>query len=161
MPTYLQPGQVTALHPSYVMHQQGVPHSLPLHVPSSHVGQFHSIPAMGSLQQWQNQQVLTNKNITSVIVGCQCSMNQQFLSMSYELVRVFFQAVSEGLQIATHNELPPSQTDQSMVRSDANYSYEMPVNGQALRQDYLDVHIGHGPNPDSEVLSSSGEAQVL
>ncbi|KAG2701362.1 hypothetical protein I3843_06G037200 [Carya illinoinensis] len=126
MPTYLQPGQVTALHPSYVMHQQGVPHSLPLHVPSSHVGQFHSIPAMGSLQQWQNQQ-----------------------------------AVSEGLQIATHNELPPSQTDQSMVRSDANYSYEMPVNGQALRQDYLDVHIGHGPNPDSEVLSSSGEAQAL
>ncbi|KAF5442664.1 hypothetical protein F2P56_035298 [Juglans regia] len=118
---YLQPGQVTALHPSYVMHQQGVPHSLP-----SHVGQFHSIPAMGSLQQWQNQQ-----------------------------------AVSEGSQIATHNELPSSQTDQSMVRSDANYSYEMPVTGQALRQDYLDIRISHGPKPDSGVLSSSGEAQAL
>ncbi|GLT66648.1 hypothetical protein SLA2020_390030 [Shorea laevis] len=46
MPTYLPSGQVTALHP-YVMHQQGVPHSVPSHVPPSHVGHFHSIPAMG------------------------------------------------------------------------------------------------------------------
>jgi hypothetical protein len=60
MPTYLPSGQVTAMHP-YVMHQQGVPHSVPSHGPPSHVGHFHSIPAMGSLQQWQNQQVLRNE----------------------------------------------------------------------------------------------------
>ncbi|CAI9086942.1 OLC1v1020882C2 [Oldenlandia corymbosa var. corymbosa] len=53
MPTYLPHGQVTALHP-YVMHQQGVPHSLP-----SHIGPFHSVPAVSSVQQWQNQQVLS------------------------------------------------------------------------------------------------------
>ncbi|KAL3524450.1 hypothetical protein ACH5RR_017284 [Cinchona calisaya] len=53
MPTYLPHGQVTALH-SFVMHQQGVPHSVP-----SHVGHFHSVPAMSSLQQWQNQQVIS------------------------------------------------------------------------------------------------------
>ncbi|GMY07603.1 hypothetical protein FCV25MIE_02842 [Fagus crenata] len=123
MPAYLPPGQVTALHP-YVMHQQGVPHSVPSHVPPSHVGHFHSIPAMGSLQQWQNQQ-----------------------------------AVSEGSQISTQNELPPSQTDQNLMRSDANYNYEISVNGQALRQDYLDVHNSHGV-PDSGI-SSTGEAQVL
>lgn len=69
MPTYLPSGQVTALHP-YVMHQQGVPHSVPSHVPPSHVGHFHSIPAMGSLQQWQNQQVLRNENICSVLIVC-------------------------------------------------------------------------------------------
>ncbi|XVF51072.1 hypothetical protein PTKIN_Ptkin04bG0154900 [Pterospermum kingtungense] len=49
MPTYLPPGQVTALH-SFVLHQQGVPHSV-----ASHVGQY-SMPAMSSIQQWQIQQ---------------------------------------------------------------------------------------------------------
>lgn len=67
MPTYLPPGQMTALHP-YVMHQQGVPHSLPSHVTPSHIGHFHSIPAMGSLQQWQNQQVLTNEITFTVLI---------------------------------------------------------------------------------------------
>ncbi|KAF5731283.1 hypothetical protein HS088_TW19G00890 [Tripterygium wilfordii] len=51
MPTYLPPGQVTALHP-YVMHQQAVHHSVPSNVPQSHVGQFQYV----SLQQWQDQQ---------------------------------------------------------------------------------------------------------
>ncbi|XP_058010065.1 uncharacterized protein LOC110644820 isoform X4 [Hevea brasiliensis] len=55
MPTYLPPGQVTALHP-FILHQQGIPHSMPSHVPQSHVGHFNSIPAMSSLPQWQNQQ---------------------------------------------------------------------------------------------------------
>ncbi|XP_022763167.1 uncharacterized protein LOC111308796 isoform X4 [Durio zibethinus] len=48
VPTYLPPGQVTALH-SFVMHQQGVPHSV-----ASQVG-LYSMPAMSSIQQWQNQ----------------------------------------------------------------------------------------------------------
>ncbi|KAL5567681.1 hypothetical protein UlMin_024260 [Ulmus minor] len=57
MPSYLQPGQLTALHP-FVMHQQGVPQSVPPHVPHSHVGHFHSIPGMSSFQQWQTQQAV-------------------------------------------------------------------------------------------------------
>ncbi|XP_059451581.1 uncharacterized protein LOC132182347 isoform X4 [Corylus avellana] len=125
MPTYLPSGQVTALHP-YVMHQQGVPHSVPSHGPPSHVGHFHSIPAMGSLQQWQNQQ-----------------------------------SVSEGSQISTQNEIQPSQVDQNPMRSEANYNYEISVNGLALRQDYLDVHISQGAKTDSGIMSSTGEAQVL
>uniref|UniRef100_A0A5B7B017 DUF7725 domain-containing protein n=1 Tax=Davidia involucrata TaxID=16924 RepID=A0A5B7B017_DAVIN len=125
MPTYLPTGQVTALHP-FVMHQQGVPHSLPSHVTQSHVGHFHSIPAISSLQHWQNQQ-----------------------------------AVSEGLQMATHNQYPPSQTEQNLLRSDTNYDYEVSVNGQALRPDYLDVLVSQGMEPDSVIPSSAEEGQVL
>lgn len=56
MPTYIPPGQITALHP-FVVHQQGIPPS----VPQSHVVHFHSVPAsaMPSLQQWPNQQVMS------------------------------------------------------------------------------------------------------
>lgn len=53
MPSYLQPGQVTAMHP-YIMHQQGANHSVASQVPQSHL---QSVQAMASLQQWQNQQV--------------------------------------------------------------------------------------------------------
>lgn len=56
MPTYL-PGQVPALHP-YVMHQQAVPQSVSSHVAQSHTAHFQSVPAISSLQHWQNQQVM-------------------------------------------------------------------------------------------------------
>ncbi|GMI71632.1 hypothetical protein like AT5G53620 [Hibiscus trionum] len=49
-PSYLPPGQVTALH-SFVIDQQGFPHSV-----ASHVGQY-SMPTISSNQQWQNQQI--------------------------------------------------------------------------------------------------------
>uniref|UniRef100_A0A2P2L3Z6 Uncharacterized protein LOC8262233 isoform X1 n=1 Tax=Rhizophora mucronata TaxID=61149 RepID=A0A2P2L3Z6_RHIMU len=58
MPTYLPPGQVTALHP-YFLHQQGIPHSMPSHVPQSHIGHYHSLPALSSLPQWQNQETVS------------------------------------------------------------------------------------------------------
>lgn len=56
MPTYL-PGQVAALHP-FLMHHQAVPQSGPASVPQSHTAYFHSVPAVSSLQHWQNQQVI-------------------------------------------------------------------------------------------------------
>ncbi|XP_027190173.1 uncharacterized protein [Cicer arietinum] len=56
--SYLPPGQVTALHP-FVMHQQGVPNSVASHVPQAHVGHFHPVPTMSPLQQWQNQQAVS------------------------------------------------------------------------------------------------------
>ncbi|XVF53309.1 hypothetical protein PTKIN_Ptkin05aG0089100 [Pterospermum kingtungense] len=118
MPTYLPPGQVTALH-SFVMHQQGVPHSV-----ASQVGHY-AMPAVSSIQQWQNQQ-------TS----------------------------SEGFQLSAQNQLPPSQIDQSFGRSDVKYEYEVSVNQQAIRSDYLD-HISQGPEPNSVMPSSAGKTQVL
>lgn len=66
MPPFLPPGQVTGMHP-FVLHQPGVPHSMPAQVPQSHVGNFHSIPAMSSLQQWQNQQVLKVRYIFPIL----------------------------------------------------------------------------------------------
>ncbi|OVA14768.1 hypothetical protein BVC80_1819g95 [Macleaya cordata] len=61
---YVPPGQVTALHP-FVMHQQGVPSSVPsanVHIPQSHMGHFQSMPAISSHPQWQNQQAVSEES---------------------------------------------------------------------------------------------------
>ncbi|CAH9140850.1 unnamed protein product [Cuscuta epithymum] len=56
MPTFIQPGQIAALHP-FLVHQPGVP-PIPSQVPESHHhGNFHSIPAISAFQHWPNQQV--------------------------------------------------------------------------------------------------------
>ncbi|KAG5558911.1 hypothetical protein RHGRI_008751 [Rhododendron griersonianum] len=120
MPTYLPPGQVTALH-QFVMHQQGVPHSVPSHVAQSHVGHFQSVP----LQHWQNQQ-----------------------------------ASPDGSQVPTQNQYPPSQTDQSLLRSDTNYDYEVSANGQAIHSEYLDIHSSQGMEPDTVIRPTAEEGQV-
>ncbi|TYH55109.1 hypothetical protein ES332_D09G215800v1 [Gossypium tomentosum] len=118
MPTYLPPGQVTALH-SFVMHQQGFPHSV-----ASQVGQY-SMPTISSTQQWQNQQISP-----------------------------------EDFQLSAQNQVPPSQTDQSFVRSDLKYEYKMSVNEQAISPDRLN-HISQGPDINSLISSSAVKAQVL
>ncbi|KAI4307045.1 hypothetical protein L6164_030276 [Bauhinia variegata] len=78
MPSYLPTGQVTALHP-FVMHQQGVPHSVASHVPQSHVGHFHSVPAMSPLQLWQNQQPVSEGSQISVQDGPASTQTDQNL----------------------------------------------------------------------------------
>ncbi|GFY81795.1 hypothetical protein Acr_02g0000350 [Actinidia rufa] len=125
MPTYLPPGQVTALHP-FVMHQQGVPPSVPSQVTQSPVGHFHPVPGISSMQHWQNQQ-----------------------------------DASEGLQVPTHNQYSPSQTNKNLLGSDTNYGYEVSVNGQAFHPDYLDDRVSQGIDPDTVISSSAEEGQVL
>ncbi|CAL5405457.1 unnamed protein product [Camellia sinensis] len=71
------------------------------------------------------------------------------------------QAASEGLQVPTHNQYPSSQTDQSLLRPDTNYDYEVSVNGQAIHPDYLDVHASQGMEPDTVITASVPEGQVL
>lgn len=68
--------------------------------------------------------------------------------------------MTEGAQVSTQTEITSSQGNQNLMRSDENYNYDMPVNGQALPPEYLDVHIGQGSNPDSVISSSTGEPQV-
>lgn len=80
MPSYLPPGQLTALHP-FVMHQQAVPHSVTAHVPQSHVGHFHSVPA---LQQWQNQEAVTEGAQVSTQTEITSSQGDQNLMRSDE-----------------------------------------------------------------------------
>ncbi|KAJ7965274.1 Reticulocyte-binding 2 a [Quillaja saponaria] len=65
VPSYLPPGQMTALH-SFVMHQQGVPHSVASHLPQPNVGHFHSVPTMSTFQQWQNQQASSEASQISI-----------------------------------------------------------------------------------------------
>ncbi|GAB4826124.1 hypothetical protein Ancab_008994 [Ancistrocladus abbreviatus] len=123
LPSYLPPGQMPALHP-YLMHQQGANHSMPPHVPQSHVGQFHAVPAMSSFQHWPSQQ-----------------------------------AVSEGSQVSTPNQFPPSQAEEILSGPDSNYSFEISVNG-GLRPEYLNDHIGQGMESNS-VISAAEHAQAL
>ncbi|XP_038708807.1 uncharacterized protein LOC120003788 [Tripterygium wilfordii] len=82
MPTHLPPGQVTALH-SYVMHQQGVHHSVPSHVPQSHIGQLQSV----FIQQWQNQQAVSESSLISAedqLTPSEADQNPRRPDVNYE-----------------------------------------------------------------------------
>lgn len=59
------------------------------------------------------------------------------------------------------NPYGSSQTDQNILKADANYEYELNVNGQALRPDYLDIQINQGVERDSVIQSSPEEEKVL
>ncbi|XP_073297713.1 uncharacterized protein [Primulina huaijiensis] len=95
MPTFLPPGQMTALHP-FVIHQ-GLPHSVQSQVTQS---LFHSVPAISTIQQWQNhqdqpdnqhvpmhqhqhQQTQKNSVGTDSHSYCEVSENGQTLNSSY------------------------------------------------------------------------------
>lgn len=132
MPTYLPPGQVTALHP-YVMHQQGATHSIQAHVPQSHVGHFHSIPAISSLQHWQNQQAVSegsqissqdqfpppqsDQNLlrSDVDYNYEISMNGQVLQTDYLNAHI-----SQGVQ---PDSVIPSTADESQVLETVDNGY--------------------------------------
>ncbi|GFY84032.1 hypothetical protein Acr_03g0008060 [Actinidia rufa] len=122
MPTYLPAGQVTTLHP-YVMHQHGVPHSIPSQVAQSHVGQVHSVPV---------------------------------LSPPPTLAEP-----TEGSQVPTQNHYPPSQTDQNLLRSDTNYDYEVSVNGQSSRSEYLDIHVSQGVESEAVIPPAADGGQAF
>lgn len=63
--------------------------------------------------------------------------------------------------MSAQNQHAQPQTDQNLIRPEAKYEYDIPVNGQALHSGYLDVQINQGTEPDSVISSSAGEAQVL
>ncbi|CAL5364613.1 unnamed protein product [Camellia sinensis] len=70
-------------------------------------------------------------------------------------------ASSQDSQVPTHNQYPPSQTDQNLLRSDTNFDHEVSVNGQAIHSDYLDVRVSQEMEPDAVIPSSAEEGQVL
>lgn len=65
------------------------------------------------------------------------------------------------MQIPSQTEPPSSQNEQNLMRSDAKYDYETSVNGQSFHQDYLDVQIRQGAEPEPVISSSPIEVQVL
>lgn len=118
------------------------PGQVPLH---SFIINQHGVPH--SLQSHVPQSYVGHFNSMPTMSSFQQWQNQQ--------------ATSEGSQISASNQHPPSHTDQNHMRSDANYEYDMSVNGQALHSGYLDVHISQGTEPASVISSSTVEAQVL
>lgn len=71
-----------------------------------------------------------------------------------------FQISPEGFQLSAQNQVPPSPTDQSFVRSDSKYEYKMSVNEQAISPDHLN-RISQGPDINTVISSSAVKAQVL
>ena len=145
---------MAALHP-FLMHQPGVPHSVPSQVPQSHMGHFSSLPTISSIQPWQTEQV-TDINIFVFFFFSSLNIVGSKLNIMHLL-----KIVSEGSNVSVQNELQSSQNVQSIMTSNANYPYEMTDNGQALEPDYLDVHSRERREPDSGISLSSGETQVF
>ncbi|XP_020236764.1 uncharacterized protein LOC109816249 isoform X2 [Cajanus cajan] len=155
-PSYLPHGQVTALHP-FVMHQQGVPNSVASHVPQSNVGHFHPVPSMSPVQQWQNQQSVsegsqvpiqehpsptqTDQNLmrSDAKFGYEMSINGQSLHRDYleahiqqgeESQTVISSATSEtqALQSVDKSQLVASQQDQSLQQLSSQFSDALRLN---------------------------------
>ncbi|XP_056159568.1 uncharacterized protein LOC115680701 isoform X3 [Syzygium oleosum] len=81
LPAYLSPAQVPTLHP-FVMHQQGIPQSVPSNVPHSQLNQYQSIPSLSSNQQWQNQQDVSGEEHISKHIQHSETQNEQNLLKS-------------------------------------------------------------------------------
>ena len=61
----------------------------------------------------------------------------------------------------TQNHYPPSQIDQNLQISDTNYDYEVSVNGQSSRSEYLDIHVSQGVEPEAVILPVADGGQVI
>ncbi|XP_068634135.1 uncharacterized protein [Aristolochia californica] len=70
-------------------------------------------------------------------------------------------AASESSQLVLQTQYQPSQTEQSLLRSDTQYDYEIRADGQVVHSDFVDVHISSQPTSNPVVTSSSSEQQVL
>ncbi|XP_075513310.1 uncharacterized protein LOC142548709 isoform X1 [Primulina tabacum] len=126
MPTFLPPGQMTALHP-FVIHQ-GLPHSVQSQVTQS---PFHSVPAISTIQQWQNhqdqpdnqhvpmhqhqhQQTQKNSVGTDSHSYCEVSENGQTLNSSY-LDNNINQDLLPGSEVPSPNEEAQEKSVNSVI----------------------------------------------
>ncbi|XP_069151111.1 uncharacterized protein [Solanum lycopersicum] len=148
MTTYLPPGQIAALHP-YVMHQQGIPPPLPSHVPQSHVGHFHSVPAVSSLQHWPNQQSTLPRSDSQY--DHETTVNGQSLlnvNQGIETQDSVVPVSSEDGQSVDKNYLSGVQTHQTLHQISSQF------NG-ALRLD------SHEHNNETEVNNVNSSANYM
>ncbi|KAL4019347.1 hypothetical protein IC575_023000 [Cucumis melo] len=66
----------------FLMHQPGVPHSVPSQVPQSHMGHFSSLPTLSSIQPWQTDQIVSEGSTVSVQNELQSTQNVQSMMTS-------------------------------------------------------------------------------
>nr|XP_027108610.1 uncharacterized protein LOC113728251 [Coffea arabica] len=142
MPTYLPHGQMTAVHP-FVVHQQGVPHSVP-----SHVGHFHSVPAVSSLQQWQNQQAVSEGAATHDQHSLQTEPNMLRSDSNYNYESsVNGQVLHSPVESIDTSYLSGAQPQQSLQQISSQFH-------DALRLDSL-AHVNDTKEKNVNSLSNS------
>ncbi|KAF5960178.1 hypothetical protein HYC85_001387 [Camellia sinensis] len=127
----------------------------------SHVSQTNSKDASQFGQNDGNQLDVNGIVTPSANSGVLPNGNVENVSSFVSTGNASTQASSEDSQVPTHNQYPPSQTDQSLLRSDTNFDHEVSVNGQAIHSDYLDVRVSQEMEPDAVIPASAEEGQVL
>ncbi|CAL0305398.1 unnamed protein product [Lupinus luteus] len=187
-PSYLPPGQVTSLHP-FIMHQ-GIPNSVASHVPQSHVGHFHPVPAISPLQQWQNHQVVSDGSQVSIHDDPSSHQNDQNLLRSdakfnYEmsingqvLHRDYFDAriqqneepqtvISSSTgetQTIDKGQLVASQQDQSLQQISSQFSDSLRLNSFEPNGEIKEQNAVANDAPEEQVedhASSSALASAV
>ncbi|XP_010940952.1 uncharacterized protein [Elaeis guineensis] len=71
------------------------------------------------------------------------------------------QMVPDITQIPNQNKYQPSETEQNLLRSDANYRYKVAAERQVVHPDNLHNHISQQQKSSPVISGSSEEAQVL
>ncbi|XP_019433494.1 PREDICTED: uncharacterized protein LOC109340295 isoform X3 [Lupinus angustifolius] len=186
-PSYFPPGQVTSLHP-FIMHQ-GVPNSVASHVPQSHVGHFHPVPAMSPLQQWQNHQVVSDGSQVSIQddpTSCQNDQNllRSDAKFNYEmsingqaLHRDYFDArvqqneepqtvissstgETQLLQTIDKGQLVASQQDQSLQQISSQFSDSLRLNSFESNGEIKEQNAGANDGPEEQVEEHASSSVI-
>ncbi|KAG1360627.1 hypothetical protein COCNU_09G000900 [Cocos nucifera] len=71
------------------------------------------------------------------------------------------QALPDMSQTPNQNKYQPSQTEQNLLRSDANYRFELTGERQVVHPDHLHNHISQQQRSSPVISGSSEEVQVL
>lgn len=173
--TYLPPGQIAALHP-YVMHQQGIP-PLQSHVPQSHVGHFHSVPAVSSLQHWPNQQAapegsqISNHNQYSLqphsTLSRSDSQYDHETTVNGQTLRSDYSDVNVNQGIETHDPVVPASTEEGQELQSVDKNYLSGVQTQQTLHQISSQFNGalrldsHAHNNETEVNNVNSSANYM
>ncbi|KAJ8536947.1 hypothetical protein K7X08_035348 [Anisodus acutangulus] len=176
MTTYLPPGQIAALHP-YVMHQQGIAPPLPSHVPQSHVGHFHSVPAVSSLQQWPNQQAapegshISSHNQYSLqpqsTLPRSDSQYDHEATVNGQTLRSDFSDVNVNQEIETQDPVVPASSEEGQELQSVDKNYLSGVQTQQILHQISSQFIGalrldsHEHNNETEVNNANSAANYI
>ncbi|XP_073297712.1 uncharacterized protein [Primulina huaijiensis] len=168
MPTFLPPGQMTALHP-FVIHQ-GLPHSVQSQVTQS---LFHSVPAISTIQQWQNhqdqpdnqhvpmhqhqhQQTQKNSVGTDSHSYCEVSENGQTLNSSY-----FDNNINQDLLPGSEVPSPNEEAQEKSVNSVIDNGVENKNPGMELLNSSMSAASSEVSTPKTNVVVKTGEHFLL
>ncbi|KAF8042813.1 hypothetical protein BT93_A1211 [Corymbia citriodora subsp. variegata] len=185
LPAYLPPAQVPPLHP-FVMHQPGIPQSMPSNVPHSQLNQYQSIPSLSSNQQWQNQQDISGEAHISKHIqhsetqneqnllksdsgyGYEMTVNGEVIQREYPDVHVS-QVIepNSAISLSTgeakvtesidRSYLGSSQHEQSINQISSQFHDALTLDGQQQSTESKEDSVSSGTNPEIEVQAFKAE----